>query len=97
MAGELRQLSKVGVIEANNIKGISLLYELTKSTSVDCPEKVVRLYLISIYWIWSGRIMGEDWKEFKLDALEVFRIVKKWKKRLKNNKHKLNNSIWIKI
>ena len=97
MAGELRQLNKVGGIEANNIKGISLLYELTKNTSVDCPETVVRLYLISIYWIWSGRIMGEDLKKFELDALEVFRIVRKWKKRLKNNKHKLNNSIWIKI
>ena len=94
MAGELRQLNKVGGIEANNIRGISLLYELTKSTSVDCPETVVRLYLINIYWIWSGRIMGEDLKKFKLDALEVFRIVRKWKKRLKNNKH---NSIWIKI
>ena len=93
----MRQLSKVGEIEAKDRKGISLLYELTKSTSVDCPENVVRLYLISIYWIWSGRIMGEDYKEFKLDALEVFRIIRKWKKKLKNNKHKLNNSIWIKI
>ena len=93
MAEELRQLSKVGGIEANNIKGISFLYELIKSANADCPEKVVRLYLINIYWIWSGRIMGEKYKIFKLDALEIFRIVRKWK----NNKHKLINSIWIKI
>ena len=33
--------------------------------------------------------MGEDEKIFKLDALEVFRILKKWKNS-KNNNHKLN-------
>ena len=93
MAGKLR---KVGGIETNDIKGISLLYELTKSASIDCPEKVVRLYFINIYWIWSKSIMSEDYVNFKLDALEVFKIVRKWKKKLKNSKHKLNNSIWIK-
>ena len=93
MAGKLR---KVGGIETNDTKGISLLYELTKSASIDCPEKVVRLYLINIYWIWSKSIMSEDYINIKLDALEVFRIVRKWKKKLKNSKHKLNNSIWIK-
>ena len=93
MAGELRQLSKIGGIVAKDIKGISLFFELTKGTNVDCPEKVVRLYLINIYWIWSGKIISENWKKFKLDALEVFRIVRKWKKSLKNNKYKLNNSI----
>ena len=92
----MRKLRKVGGIETNDTKGISLLYELTKSASIDCPVKVVRLYLINIYWIWSKSIMSEDYVNFKLDALEVFKIVRKWKKKLKNSKHKLNNSIWIK-
>ena len=36
--------------------------------------------------------MGEDYKKFKLDAVEVFRIVKKWKKKLKQQTQiKLNN------
>ena len=39
--------------------------------------------------------MGEDLCEFKLDALEVFKILRKWKKTFKNNKQKLNQSIWI--
>ena len=37
--------------------------------------------------------MGENEKGFKLNALEVFRIVKKWKKQMNNSKHKLNISI----
>ena len=49
LAEELKKLSKIGGGEAKDRKGMSLLYELTKSTSVDCPETVVRLYLINIY------------------------------------------------
>ena len=37
MAGEL---SKIEGSEAEDGKGMSLLYELTKSTNVDCPDKV---------------------------------------------------------
>ena len=68
---------------------MQLLHELNKIASISCPEKVDRLDLINIYWIKSGMIMGEDEKIFKLDALEVFRILKKWKNS-KNNNHKLN-------
>ena len=43
----LRQLSNTGGgIETKDRKGISLLYELTKSASIDCPDKVVRLYFL---------------------------------------------------
>ena len=49
LAGELRQLSKTGGGEVNDIKGINLLYELTKNASIECPDKVARLYLIYIY------------------------------------------------
>ena len=49
LAGELRQLSKIGGGEAQERNGMSLLYESTKSTSVDCPKKVARLYLMNIY------------------------------------------------
>ena len=87
MAGEL---SKIDGSEVQDGKGMSLLYELTKSASIDCQDKVVRWYLINIYLIWSGGIMGEDWKFFDLDALEVFRIVIKWKKILKTT-----NTNWI--
>ena len=37
MAGEL---SKIEGSEAEDGKGMSLLYELTKSANVDCPDKV---------------------------------------------------------
>ena len=49
LAEELKQLSKIGGGEAKDRKGISLLYELTKSANIDCPDKVFRLYLINIY------------------------------------------------
>ena len=75
LAGEL---SKIVGGEAKDSKGMNLLYELTQSTNIDCPDKVARLYLMNYYWIWSGMIMGEKWKKFKLDALEVFRIMRKW-------------------
>ena len=39
--------------------------------------------------------MGEKKKDFELDALEVFRILRKWKN--SKNNHKLNQSIWIKF
>ena len=46
LAGEL---SKIGVIEVKNRKGIRLLHELNKIASISCPEKVDRLDLIKIY------------------------------------------------
>ena len=46
---ELKQLSKIGGGEAKNRKGMNLLYELTKSTNVDCPNKVDRLHLMNYY------------------------------------------------
>ena len=46
---ELKQLSKIVGGEAKRKKGMNLLYELTKSNSVDCPDKVSRLDLINIY------------------------------------------------
>ena len=49
LADELRQLSKIGRGEAKDRKRMNLLYELTQSTNIDCPETVVRLYLINIY------------------------------------------------
>ena len=49
LAGELRQLSKIGGGEAKDRKGMSLLYELTTSANIDCPKTVARLYLINIY------------------------------------------------
>ena len=76
-------LRKVGEIEAKDRKGMRLLHELTKIASINCPGKVDRLYWIKIYWFWSGMIMSEDLKQFELDALEVFRILRKWKKKLK--------------
>ena len=69
LAGELRKLSKIEGGEAKDRKGMNFLYELTQSTNIDCPDKVTRLYLMNYYWIWSGMIMGEDWKMFQLDAL----------------------------
>ena len=42
------ELSKVG-IEAKDIKGIRFLYELNKTASISCPEKVDRLDLINIH------------------------------------------------
>ena len=49
LAGELRQLSKIGGGEAKDRKGMNLLYKLTQSTNIDCPDKVARLYLINYY------------------------------------------------
>ena len=41
LAGEL---GKAGGIEANYRKGIHLLHELIKITTISCPEKVARLF-----------------------------------------------------
>ena len=49
LAGELRQLSKIGGSEAKDRKGMNFLYELTQSTNIDCPDKVTRLYLMNYY------------------------------------------------
>ncbi len=47
--GELRQLSKIGGGKAKGRKRMNLLYELTQSTNIDCPDKVARLYLMNYY------------------------------------------------
>ena len=41
LAGEL---SKVGGIEAKGVKGMHLLHELAKITSISCPGKVAGLF-----------------------------------------------------
>ena len=41
-------------------------------------------------------IMCEDEKEFELDALEVFRILKKWKNSWKQQPQ-IKQSIWIQL
>ena len=45
----VEELSKVGVIEPKDRKGIQLLYELNKTASISCTENVDRLDLIKIY------------------------------------------------
>ena len=57
-------------------------------------EKLLGSIHIIFYWMWwSGMIMGEEEKKFELDALEVFQVLRKWKKKLKHNKQKLNNQV----
>ncbi len=60
LAGEMRQLNKIGGSEAKDRKGMNFLYELTQSTNIDCPDKVARLYLMNYYESEVKMIMGED-------------------------------------
>ena len=71
---ELYMLESKITNENNSFKGIELLLQLRKSESINFPFKVERFKLINILIILSG-IMGEEAKEFQLNAIEVFKII----------------------
>ena len=83
MAGELRQLSKIGGGEAKDRKGMNFLYELTQSTNIDCPEAVARLYLMNYYWILKWNDNGWKLEDIWFGCFRSFQDHEKMKWKLK--------------